>query len=116
MDFSNNIPIYIQVIDDIKMNIIKGNIGLGEKLPSGRDLAIQYKINPNTASRVYRELEMNEICFTKRGLGTYVTEDKDKIAEMKEDMFKNMTKDFIMGMKSLGFEKEDVINILKKEY
>ena len=59
MDFSNNIPIYIQVIDDIKMNIIKGNIGLGEKLPSGRDLAIQYKINPNTASRVYRELEMN---------------------------------------------------------
>lgn len=116
MDFSNNIPIYIQVIDDIKMNIIKGNIGLGEKLPSGRDLAIQYKINPNTASRVYRELEMNEICFTKRGLGTYVTEDKDKIAEMKEDMFKNMTQDFIMGMKSLGFEKEDVINILKKEY
>ena len=116
MDFSNNIPIYIQVIDDIKMNIIKGNIGLGEKLPSGRDLAIQYKINPNTASRVYRELEMNEICFTKRGLGTYVTEDKNKIAEMKEDMFKNMTQDFIMGMKSLGFEKEDVINILKKEY
>ncbi|ROR27175.1 DNA-binding transcriptional regulator YhcF (GntR family) [Mobilisporobacter senegalensis] len=116
MDFNNNIPIYIQVIDDIKMNIIKGNLSLGTKLPSGRDLALQYKINPNTASRIYKELEMDEICFTKRGLGTYVTEDKNKLLEMKADMSKQLIEDFIMGMKNLGFIKEEVIGILEKKY
>ena len=116
MDFDNNIPIYIQVIDDIKRNIVKGNIGLGEKLPSGRDLAIKYKINPNTASRIYKELELSKICFTKRGLGTYVTEDESKILEIKNEMSNHLAHDFIMGMKSLGFAKEDVINILETKY
>lgn len=116
MEFNNNLPIYVQVIHDIKMNIIKGNIGLGEKLPSGRDLALQYKINPNTASRIYKELEMDEICFTKRGLGTYITEDKNKLLDMKEEMSKQLIEDFILGMKDLGFEKEEVINILGKKY
>lgn len=116
MDFDNNIPIYIQVIDDIKMNIVKGNIGLGEKLPSGRDLAIKYKINPNTASRIYKELELSKICFTKRGLGTYVTEDESKILEIKNEMSNHLAHDFIIGMKSLGFAKEDVINILETKY
>ena len=79
MEFSNNIPIYIQVINEIKKDMVNGVVALGEKLPSGRELAFKYKINPNTANRIYKEMESEEICYTKRGLGTYVTEDVNKL-------------------------------------
>ena len=64
MEFNSALPIYLQVVTAIKRDIVTGKISLGEKLPSGRDLAIQYTINPNTASRVYKELENQGICFT----------------------------------------------------
>lgn len=57
MDYKANIPIYLQVIDDIKKRILTGEIKLGDKLPSTRELAVQYTVNPNTAARIYNELE-----------------------------------------------------------
>ena len=61
MEYKANIPIYLQVIEDIKRRIIIGEIKLGEKLPSTRELAVQYTVNPNTAARIYNELEQEEI-------------------------------------------------------
>lgn len=116
MEFDNNIPIYVQVIDDIKRKIVKGVITLGEKLPSGRELAYTYKINPNTANRIYKELEALEICFTKRGLGTYVTEDINKLRSLKEEMAENLLEQFIAGMKDLGYSKEELIKMLESKY
>lgn len=116
MEFDNNIPIYIQVIQDIKKDIVKGILLLGEKLPSGRELALKYKINPNTASRIYKELEMTELCYTKRGLGTYVTDDENKVKEIKESMAEELLIHFIEGMKDLGFTKEEVIVLLEQNY
>ncbi len=116
MEFDNNIPIYVQVIDDIKRNIVKGILTLGEKLPSGRELAYTYKINPNTANRIYKELEALEICYTKRGLGTYVTEDVNKLRSLKEEMAGNLLEQFIAGMKDLGYSKEELIKMLESKY
>ena len=62
MEFENSKPIYLQVIDDIKRKMVMGVIPPGDKLPSVRDLALTYTINPNTASRVYREMEMMSLC------------------------------------------------------
>lgn len=116
MEFDNNLPIYIQVIQDIKRDIMRGSLRLGEKLPSGRDLALKYKINPNTSSRIYKELEMLELCFTKRGLGTYVTEEESKVKEIKEEMAENLIRKFIDGMKDLGFIKEEIIDLIEQKY
>lgn len=116
MEFDNNIPIYIQVINDIKKDIVSGVLDLGEKLPSGRDLALQYKINPNTANRIYKELEAEELCFTKRGLGTFVTEDQEKIKVIREEMADSFLAVFIEGIKNLGFSKEDVVNMIVNKY
>ena len=79
MEFHSALPIYLQVMSFIKRDIVNGTLKPGDKLPSVRDTAIQYAINPNTVSRVYRELEIEGISYTKRGMGTFVTEDKDKI-------------------------------------
>ena len=51
-----------------------------------RDLAVEYTINPNTVSRVYKELEMEGVCFTRRGMGTFVTEDPERVQQLKEEM------------------------------
>ena len=116
MEFDHKVPIYIQVIRDIKIAIIKGQIGLGEKLPSGRDLALQYKINPNTSSRIYKELEQEGITFTKRGLGTFVTEDQQKLIEIREELSEGLFDNFIFGMKEIGYQKDEVIEMLNKKY
>ncbi|WMJ88728.1 GntR family transcriptional regulator [Anaerocolumna sp. MB42-C2] len=116
MEFDNNIPIYIQVINDIKKDIINGALALGEKLPSGRELAYKYKINPNTASRIYKEMEAEEICYTKRGLGTFVTEDTRKMKSIREEMAGSLLDNFIEGMKQLGFTKEELIQLLEHKY
>jgi GntR family transcriptional regulator len=116
MEFDNNIPIYMQVMNDIKKDMVNGVLALGEKLPSGRDLALKYKINPNTANRIYKEMEAEEICYTKRGLGTFVTEDKDKLKSIREEMAGTLLQKFIEGMKQLGFSKEELIHLLSEKY
>ena len=77
INFDPNIPIYIQVIDKIKKDIITGRLRGGDKLPSVRELSQDLKVNPNTVQRSYQELEREAITFSKRGMGTYVVEDKD---------------------------------------
>ena len=116
MEFNNNMPIYVQVIHEIKKQIVNGTMELGSKLPSARDLAIIYQINPNTANRIYKELEIEEICSTKRGLGTFVTEDSNKISLLKEEMAQTLLENFISGMKDLSYTKEEVIRVLDVKY
>ena len=113
MDYKANIPIYLQVIDDIKKRILTGEIKLGDKLPSTRELAVQYTVNPNTAARIYNELEQCGLCYTKRGLGTFVSEDVNLIDTLKADISGEMIETFVSGMTSLGFYKDEIINLIK---
>ena len=67
MQYDSKIPIYLQVIDSIKTDIINERIKCGQKLPSSRELAVTYTINPNTAARVYQELEKEGLVEMRRG-------------------------------------------------
>lgn len=116
MDFKSNIPIYLQVIEDIKKNIITGSLPLGSKLPSSRELALQYQINPNTAARVYNEMEAMGLSFTRRGIGTFVTEDSDVIKSLKKEQQEKILSDFDEQISALGFSHEEVITLLKNYY
>ena len=79
MEFQSNTPIYLQLIDMIKLQIISGQLQPGEKLPSVRDLAMQYGVNPNTMQKALSELEWEKLVYTVRTTGRYVTEDADLI-------------------------------------
>lgn len=109
MDFTNDIPIYIQIMNMIKTDIVTGKIIKGDKLMSTRELAMALKVNPNTVQRVYRELETEEICFTKRGMGTYVTEEDKTIALLKEQLANEKINQFVEGMEKLNFSIGDII-------
>ncbi|TCO74781.1 GntR family transcriptional regulator [Marinisporobacter balticus] len=109
MDFDARIPIYFQIIEKIKKEIILGKLQRGEKLPSVRSMASELKVNVNTMQRVYQELEREGITFTQRGTGSFVTEDNGMIQKIKDDMAQGLIKSFVEGMKELGFDREGII-------
>ena len=109
MKYDASIPIYLQVVTAIKRDIVTGKMKAGDKLPSGRDLAVAYQINPNTSARVYGELEREGITFTRRGLGTFVTEDETLVLRLKEEMAEEVLTRFLEGMKELGIPPKQAL-------
>lgn len=114
MQYDSKIPIYLQVIDSIKTDIISERIKCGQKLPSSRELAVTYTINPNTAARVYQELEREGVCYTKRGMGTFVTEDERVIAMLKKEMAEEALDVFLKSISELGISIDEAIELLKQ--
>lgn len=115
MEFNNNIPIYLQVINKIKLDIIKGKLKPGDKMPSLRDYSNELGINLNTVARVYKEMEKEDIVFTKRGLGTFITESENIIKCLRFEMAQELIDNFIQGMEKVGFTREEMINLIKNQ-
>jgi len=111
-EFDNNIPIYIQLVEQLKMYIISGKIKPGDKLPSVRDLALQTKVNPNTMQKALVELEELKLVYTERTNGKYVTNDKELINKLKYKHAKELSDKYFSNMESIGFTKEETIKFL----
>ena len=111
-DFCNNIPIYIQLVEYLKISIISGQFKLGEKLPSVRDLALKMKVNPNTMQKALAELENLHLIYTERTNGKYVTNDQKVIDQVKEEYAINLSNKYFEGMLSIGYTKEETIEYL----
>lgn len=114
MEYNAGLPIYLQVIHELKKRMVKGELKPGEKLPSGRDLAVEFKVNQNTAARIYREMEQEGYCFTKRGIGTFVSEEENMFEELKQEMAEEILNIFMHEMKDLGFSREDILSRIKE--
>ena len=115
MNFDPMSPIWLQVATRLKQQIVTGDLPPGSKLPGGRDLAIQYGINPNTAARIYQEMEREGLCQTQRGLGTFVTEDGETIRRLREDMARQAVSRFLQDLSGLGLTREEAIRLIQKE-
>lgn len=107
-------PIYEQIINEIKKMIVRGELSPGDKLPSQRRMARKVEVNPNTIQRAYREMENVNLVVTKRGLGTFIQEDEDVMDNITCEMAGQTIERFINEMKSLGFEDDEIIDVLKK--
>lgn len=114
MKFDNNIPIYIQLVEELKKYIISGSILPGERLPSVRDFAIEVKVNPNTMQKALQELESIGLIYTERTNGKYVTTDKKLIDKYKKEYASDLSNKYFTSMESIGFTKEEVIEYLQK--
>lgn len=112
--FDNNIPIYIQLLEYVKIYIISGAFKCGEKLPSVRDFAITFKVNPNTMQKALAELEELGLIYTERTNGKYVTNDKSVVEKLKNEYALTLAKSYFKGMKKIGFSKADSIKYLKE--
>lgn len=113
-EFDNNIPIYIQLVEQLKIYIISGNIEPGERLPSVRELALKTKVNPNTMQKALIELEDLKLIYTERTNGKYVTTDRTLIEKLKLEYASGISEKYLSSMKDLGFTELDVLDYLKK--
>lgn len=109
MNFNTKIPIYVQICEYIKKEIIIGNLSPNEKIPSVRELAAKLNVNPNTVQRVFRELESENIILSKRGMGSYITDNEDIMETLKIQMADEIISEFIDNMWSIGFKSSDII-------
>lgn len=105
-------PIYLQIIDRFKRGIVKGELQSNARLPSIRDLAVQLRVNPNTAQRAYQEMERTGLIYAQRGMGYYVTEDEETIMQTKTDLAKASIERFLLEMQSLGLTEEQIIETI----
>ena len=115
MDYDPMSPIWLQVVNRIKGSIATGAMSPGEKLPGGRDMAVQFSINPNTAARVYQELERAGLCETRRGMGTYVTGDAARIAQLRTQMAADAAGRYLRDLRILGLSRADAIRLLSEK-
>ena len=115
MNFDNFRPIYIQIVEDLKIKIISGKYKCGEQLPAVRNLAIEFQVNPNTVQRAYTELEHEMLVYTDRTNGRFVTLDSKLIQQLKEEIVGKKIDEFINNMNNLGIERQEIINYLKKQ-
>ena len=107
-------PIYLQIVQRICRQVIRGELKAGEKLSSVREMAVQRGVNPNTVQRVYNELEQLGIAETRRGLGTFITENENRLLQLREDLKKEQIEGFIGDMKEMGFSAEEILDGLRK--
>ena len=109
-NFDNSIPIYLQIMDEIKRKIFSSELVPGDKLQSIRDLAKEANVNPNTMQKALQELEALGLIQTERTSGKFVTEEETKILQLKEAYIEDKMKPFLTEMKKLGLTKSDVID------
>ena len=113
-EFDNNTPIYIQLVEQLKICIISGYFKLGERLPSVRDLALKIKVNPNTVQKALGELEELKLIYTERTNGKFVTENKSLIDKYKNEYAKELSKKYLYNMQKIGFNEFETIKYLKE--
>ena len=80
--FDNERPIYIQLVEIIRIEIVSGKFKKGQRMPSVRELALIMKVNPNTMQKALAELENEQLIYTERTNGKYVTEDEELIEKI----------------------------------
>ncbi|RWZ60579.1 GntR family transcriptional regulator [Halobacillus fulvus] len=114
VDFQPDKPIYQQLIDRLAGEIIRSIRKPGDKLPSVREYAVETGVNANTIQRVYREMEQMEIVQTKRGQGTFVTEENARLVSLREDMKQQYVEAFVKDMRELGFTTTEMIRGLEE--
>lgn len=105
-------PIFLQILDRIRMDIISGKYQPGEKMPSVRELAAQAAVNPNTMQRAFAELERMGLVYSKRTTGRFITEDEELILTLRAEIAKEKIQMFLSDMEQLGFEKEETLALM----
>ena len=112
--FDNERPIYIQLVELIRIDIISGKYPKGQKLPSVRELALMMKVNPNTMQKALVELEDEKLIYTERTNGKYVTEDEILIEKIKKQLEQEIVDNYLNSMKNIGISYELAIKYLQE--
>jgi GntR family transcriptional regulator len=115
VDLKSGVPIYRQIIDQVKSGIATGALGPGDRLPTVRQLSVDLSVNPNTVSRAYNELELTGLVETHMGSGTFIGNkrvERDEVEHRR--MLDQICQEFLARASSHGFTLEDILDTLRQ--
>ena len=112
--FNNEKPIYIQLVELIRLDIVSGKLKPSDRLPSVRELALTLKVNPNTLQKAMAELESEGLIYTERTNGKFVTSNSSLIEKVKMDLARDKVNNYLVDMKNIGITYEDSIKYLQE--
>lgn len=113
-NFDNERPIYMQIMEKIKILIISGNYKPGKKLPSVRDLASEASVNPNTMQKALQELEKEQLVYSQRTTGRFITENIQIIKKVRDSIAEENINNFFNSMESIGLNKKEAVELALK--
>ena len=111
--FDENRPIYMQIMELIKKQMISREFMPGEKLPSVRDMSKQLEVNPNTVQRAYLEMEREMLVYTKRGQGTFIVDEPEVVLKLRQDMVLDRVATFVREMEEFGFSHDELLKVIE---
>lgn len=116
LDFRSGIPIYIQISDQIRQIVARGDLKTGDQLPTVRQLATELRINYNTVARAYRLLDETGLISTQQGRGTYIWEmpTEETTKQLKKKTLEELTQIYLDEVIQLGYSLDDAIVELKR--
>ena len=112
-ELTNDRPIYMQLMDYIKLGIISGQYPAGSKLPSVRELASIAAVNPNTMQKALSELERIGLVHSRRTSGRFITEDETMIKQLKTETATEHIREFLKSMEHLGFTRLEILELVQ---
>lgn len=112
-NFSDDRPIYMQLMEQIQLRIISGVYKAGDKLPSVREMASDASVNPNTMQKALTELERTGLVFSQRTSGRFITEDSNMIKDIRNDLAKEQIEKFLYNMEKIGYSKQETIELIE---
>ena len=113
LDPKSGVPFYRQIIEQIRYGIATGSLKVGEQLPTVRSLAVQLKVNLNTVTKAYKELEIQNILETQQGTGTFIGNVSVNIPEKeRSNKLKGICTEFMNIASSYGFSVDDLMSEL----
>lgn len=112
---ADGVPIYLQIINQVKQLAATGQLKPGDELPPVRSLGEQILVNPNTVARAYRELEREGLIFTRRGAGTYLSDSGSALSKSEKTRILSDRIDALLAEASnLRIGTEEVITLLNR--
>lgn len=112
-NFDEKSPIYAQIAQHIKMQIVSQEIKSGDQLPTVREYAENAGVNPNTMQRAFTELEREGMVYSQRTAGRYVTDDQELISQKRRELAKEELDSFVTNMSKMGFSKNEILPVLE---
>ncbi len=114
LDLRSGVPVYRQIIDQVRAGIASGTLTVGDQLPTVRQLAVDLAINPNTVLRAYRELELGGFLETQQGTGTFITEKRVKRDEAERArQLAQLAGEFLSRAGAAGFTADELMEQLR---
>lgn len=110
--FDNNKPIYLQIMEKMKLQIVSHQLEPNQQLPTVRELASEAGVNPNTIQRALSDLERDGFVYSKRTIGRFVTEDQELLTQSRKQLSEEQLEQFISSMTQFGYQKEELPSVV----